>query len=150
MSKGLMCASGVIMCRMFLAIFPPNRSLNCDVFFTADLGAVLLRVADSDFHARLAFGFAPPSQVFCFVGIGRKGEAGGPPGALAYSARPQRLQSRGDPAHRHADKAVAALGRGKMIADDFLNSCNAGPECREVAFGGAGKDLHQRPPADLV
>jgi hypothetical protein len=24
-SKGLMCASGVIMCRMFLAIVPPER-----------------------------------------------------------------------------------------------------------------------------
>lgn len=37
-----------------------------------------------------------------------------------------------------------------MIADDFLHSLNAVAECREVAFGRAGKDLHQRPAANLA
>ena len=63
---------------------------------------------------------------------------------------PPRLQSRGHPAYRRAGEAGAALGRGKMIADDFLHSRHAVAECREVALSRAGKDLHQRPAADLA
>ena len=84
------------------------------------------------------------------VGIGCKGEAGRSPGALANSARPESLQSRGDPAHRDAGEATAALGRGEMIADDFLNPGDAVTERLEILFGGAGQDLHERAAADFV
>ena len=84
------------------------------------------------------------------LGIRRKGEACRPPGALANSARPESLQSLGHPAHRRAREAAAALGRSKMIADDFLHSRDAVAECREVPFSSPGKDLHQRPATDLA
>src|ERR1700727_2514919 len=101
-SKGLICASGVIMCRMFLAIVPPKRSSDRDVFFLADFGALMPRVADFDLHPPFAFGAGAPSEEFRTVGVGCKGEAGRSPGALANAMRPERLQSRGDPADRLA------------------------------------------------
>ena len=84
------------------------------------------------------------------VGVGCKGEAGRSPGALANPARPESLQSRGDPADRRAGEATAALGRGEMIAEDFLNPGDAVAESLEIRFGGAGQDLHERAAADFA
>ena len=69
------------------------------------------------------------------VGVGCKGEAGRSPGALANSVRPESLQSRGDPADWLAGEATAALGRGEMIAEDFLNPGDAVAERLEIHFG---------------
>ena len=84
------------------------------------------------------------------VGVGCKGEAGRSPGALANPARPERLQSRGDPAHRRAGEAAAALDRGEMVAEDFLNPGDAVAESLEIRFGGAGQNLHERAAADFA
>ena len=64
--------------------------------------------------------------------------------------RPESLQSRGDPADRRAGEATAALGRSKIIADDFLNPGDAVAERLEIRFGYAGQDLHERAPADFA
>ena len=84
------------------------------------------------------------------VGVGCKGETGRSPGALANPARPESLQSRGDPAHRRADEAAAALDRGEMVAEDFLNPGDAVAESLEIHFGGAGQNLHERAAADFA
>ena len=84
------------------------------------------------------------------VGVGCKGEAGRSPGALADPARPESLQSRGDPAHRRAGEATAALDRGEMVAEDFLNPGDAVAESLEIRFGGAGQNLHERAAADFA
>src|SRR6185437_12940000 len=150
MSKGLICASGVIMCRMFLAICPPKRSLHRDVFLLADLGAALARPADPDLDPRFAVGARLASEEFRMGQVGREGEAGRPPGALTDPARAQRLQPRCSPADRGAKETPAALDFSEMIADDVLNGGDAVAESLEVVFGGAGKDLHQRAAADFA
>ncbi len=96
------------------------------------------RVADFDLDPQFAFGAGAPSEEFRMVGVGCKGEAGRPPGALASSMRPESLQSRSDPADWLAGEATAALGRCEMSADDFLNPGDAVAERLEIRFGGAG------------
>src|SRR5580658_4502708 len=133
-SKGLMCASGVIMCRMFLTIFPPKRSLNRDVFLLADLGAPVARAADLDFHPRLAIGAGPPSQELRVVGVRREDEAGRSPGALANPARAVRRELIRDPRHRCAGESAASLNRSKIVAEDLLDPGDAVAESREIPF----------------
>src|ERR1700734_355939 len=147
-----MCASGVIMCRMFLAIVPltDKRSLNRDVFLLADLGAVTPRVADFDLNPRFALGTDASSEELRVVGVGCEGEASRPPGALADSMRPESLQSRGDSADRLAGEAAAALSGGEMITDDFLNPGDAYAGSLEIPFSAAGQDLHERAAADFA
>ena len=96
------------------------------------------RVADFDIHPGSAFGASAPSEDLRMVGVGCKGEARRSPGALANSMRPESLQSRGDPADRLAGEATAALSRGEMIAEEFLNPGDAIAERPEIHFGGAG------------
>ena len=95
---------------------------------------MIARVADRDVNPRFAIGAGAASEEFRMVGIGRKGEAGRPPGALANSVRPESLQSLGGPAHPGAHEAAAALGWSEIIADDLLNAADAVAERLEILF----------------
>src|SRR5690349_9968495 len=143
-----MCASGVIMCRMFLAIVPPQRSLNLDVVFLADLGAVIPCAADLDLDFSLGAGAL--SEKFRVIGVGCKAEAGRAPGALADSVCARSFQTLGYLANWPAGEATATLNRRKMIADDLLKPSDASAERLDILFGQSRQDLHQRAAADLA
>ena len=84
------------------------------------------------------------------IGVGCKGEAGRPPGALTDPVRPEKLSIARLPGPLGRCEATATLNRRKMIADDFLNPSDAVAERLDILFGWSRQNLHQRAAADFA
>ena len=89
----------------------------------------------ADFDLDFSLGAGALSEKFRVIGVGCKGEAGRPPGALTDSVCPRSFQTRGYLANWPAGEATATLNRRKMIADNLLNPSDAGAERLDIQFG---------------
>src|SRR5262245_43597906 len=138
-SNGLMCLSGVTMCRMCLSAMiacPPSmRYVGCRASRrpSRNVRAAIERRADADVEA-VADGIGPhqchePGRL---LGRSREGKPGRSPRALPCGVRagaPQHIEAGGD---ARAGEAAAALHGSKMVAENFLHGRDGGAKIFQI------------------
>src|SRR5215468_6013849 len=132
-SNGLMCLSGVTMCRMCLSAMvtcPPSmRRVGCRAgrHPSRDVGAAIERRADADIEAVAdRIGTHQRHEPRSVLGRARKGKAGRPPRALPGRAGAGALERIETGSDARAGEAAAALHGSKMVAENFLHGRDGG------------------------
>src|SRR5215475_4168742 len=153
-SNGLICLSGVTMCRICLSAMRRLPSLSqlgrVGVYVRRYLSAAIERSADADVYT-LAFGTPMHARENAFGRVERRDEsvAGGAPGALPDADGALVLEQRERCRDRAAGKSMSALRRREMVADPGLQLPDAGAERGEVGFDDRGKNFHDEHAAEM-
>src|SRR5882762_3079688 len=147
-SNGLMCLSGVTMCRMFLSamtVSSADRSL-----LRRDLGAAIEPCANADVQTLPVR--VPARGRRKLVGLrfrGAEREAGRTPGALPDPERPLRLEVTQNRCDIGAAEAFAALCRREIVSQPCLQLRDGRTETRQVVLGRRRQRLHQNQAAQM-
>src|SRR5215470_14726724 len=153
-SNGLICLSGVTMCRMCLSAMRRLPYLSqlgrVGVHVRRYLSAAIERSADADVYT-LAFGAALYAREHAFGGVERRDKSvtGRTPGALPDADGAFVLEQRERRRDRAAGKAMSALRRREIIADPPLQLLDAGTESGQVGFDHRRKNLHDEQAAEI-
>src|SRR6202521_3479571 len=148
-SNGLMCLSGVTMCRMyFSAMIPLLRAASSvsriERSMDVDLSAAIEPRANADVQG-------PQSRVapdkldepVCLRRRRSERKTGRSPGTLPDAVRACFVETRERGGDIGAGETAAALNRREIIADPRLQLTDRGTEARQIAFGDGRQRLHE-------